>query len=268
MNELTVVKPLSASEIRERKNLIKQVMDSIMKRDVHYGVIPGTKKPTLYKAGSETILSTFHIAVDPLVEDLSTADEIRYRVKVRGVLPDGTLVGSGVGECSTSEEKYRWRAAVCDEEFEDTPESRRRIKYAAKYGQAATKTKQVRTVPADLANTVLKMAKKRAQIDMTLTATGASDIFDQDIEDLPEEYVAEHVAAPPKGKPPVQPPQRKSETKTATQGQVSMIRAKLERARLPEDSFCQHLQIDCLDSLPFTQVNEALQAIQKEAARG
>ena len=46
---------------------------------------------------------------------------------------------------------------------------------------------QVRTNPADIANTVLKMAKKRAQIDLTLTATAASDCFTQDVEDLPEE---------------------------------------------------------------------------------
>jgi hypothetical protein len=31
------------------------------------------------------------------------------------------------------------------------------------------------------------MAKKRAQIDLTLTATAASDIFTQDLEDIPEE---------------------------------------------------------------------------------
>jgi hypothetical protein len=48
-------------------------------------------------------------------------------------------------------------------------------------------SKQVRTVPDDLGNTVLKMAKKRAQIDMTLTALGVSDLFNQDIEDLPAE---------------------------------------------------------------------------------
>ena len=35
---------------------------------------------------------------------------------------------------------------------------------------------------ADVYNTVLKMAKKRAHIDAILTATGASDIFTQDYE--------------------------------------------------------------------------------------
>jgi hypothetical protein len=40
--------------------------------------------------------------------------------------------------------------------------------------------------PADYYNTVLKMAKKRAHVDAILTATAASDIFTQDIEDMPE----------------------------------------------------------------------------------
>ena len=40
--------------------------------------------------------------------------------------------------------------------------------------------------PADYYNTVLKMAKKRAHVDAVLTATAASDIFTQDIEDMPE----------------------------------------------------------------------------------
>lgn len=193
-------KPLTAQEVGASKALIQRVMAAVMKRDVHYGVIPGTKKPTLYKPGSEAILSTFRIAVIPEIQDISTPDEIRYRVLARGILPDGTVVGCGIGECSTSEEKYKWRMAVCDEEFNDTPEDRRRIKYALKWNdrnrkKEMAKTQQIRTEPADLANTVLKMAKKRAQIDLTLTATGASDVFDQDIEDLPPEFVEEHVAS-------------------------------------------------------------------------
>ena len=192
-NELIIqerTQVMSASDVRQHVNLIQQVMQSIMKADTHYGVIPGTQKPSLYKAGSEVLLTTFRIAVDPQVEDLSTADEIRYRVTCRGV-HQGTnvVVGAGIGECSTNEDKYKWRKAVCDEEFNETPENRRRVKYARGKGNTHYTMKQIRTEPSDLANTVLKMAKKRAQIDLTLTATGASDIFTQDIEDLPPEYL-------------------------------------------------------------------------------
>jgi hypothetical protein len=197
MNDIVAVqsKALSAAEVRSHINLIQEVMRGVMKEGVHYGVIPGCKQPSLFKPGSEVLLTTFRIAISLEVEDLSDDDEIRYRVFATGThQTTGTIVGQGVGECSTNEDKYKWRKAVCLEEFNDTSEMRRRIKYQkggyvnGSYNKnAVIKIEQVRTEPSDLANTVLKMAKKRAQIDFTLTAMGASDIFTQDIEDIPEE---------------------------------------------------------------------------------
>lgn len=204
------VKPLTAVQVKANVQLIQQVMADVMIKDVHYGTIPGTQKPTLYKAGSEKILATFRIAAYPKeIEDLSTDDEIRYRVKVHGVAMENDMVlfGVGIGECSSSEEKYKWRKPVCDEEYNETPEDRRRLKWFKGYGDKPPyQQKQIRTNPSDVANTVLKMAKKRGQIDMTLTATGASDVFDQDLEDLPEGLVGEVAEK----KPPVKAPQKKA----------------------------------------------------------
>src|SRR5207342_1336343 len=168
------------------------VMQEVMKDGTHYGTIPGTKSKSLYKAGAEKLMATFRLAGDPEVEDLGGDGEIHYRVKVRLTSASGQFIGAGVGECSSQEDKYAWRAALCDEEYDDTPENRRRIKYSKWQGKVEKK-KQVRTNPADVANTILKMAKKRAQVDAVITCTAASDIFTQDIEDLPEEVVAEIV---------------------------------------------------------------------------
>lgn len=218
MNELATApqidgKWLTAQEIRAGVNLIQQVMDAVMKKDVHYGVIPGTQKPTLYKAGAEKILSTFRIAVEPQVEDLSTSDEARFRVVTKGTHQGtGAFLGSGVGEASSNEEKYKWRRAVCDEEWVETPEDRRREKWA-KGSNGTYQIRQVRTNIADVANTCLKMAKKRSQIDLTLTVTAASDCFSQDLEDMPEE-VREAVSGGEK-KPIEQP---KAQTEPSTDG--------------------------------------------------
>ncbi len=206
--ELTVQqkRPLTADQIKAQVQLIQQVMAAVMEKDVHYGTIPGTQKPTLYKPGSEKILATFHIAAYPKeVEDLSTPDEIRYRVKVHGLLEGEGLVGVGIGECSSSEEKYKWRKPVCDEEFNETAADRKRIAWKRGEGGKTYQQKQIRTNPSDVANTILKMAKKRAQIDMTLTATAASDVFDQDLDDLPEGMVEGMTS----GKPPIKEPQKK-----------------------------------------------------------
>ena len=203
--------PATAGEHRARINRLQEVMKAVMKDGTHFGVIPGTPKPTLYKAGSEVILATFRIAVDPVVEDLSTPDCARYRVLCRGITVSGELVGTGVGEASSDEEKYRWRKAVCDQEWDETDPDRRRAKWS-KSGNSAYQTKQVRTSPADVANTVLKMAKKRAQIDLTLTATAASDVFSQDIEDLP----AELRETADDAKPAMQGPRAKDEPAKAS----------------------------------------------------
>ena len=207
-------RPLTAVQVKAQVQLIQQVMESVMIKDVHYGTIPGTPKPTLFKAGSEKILATFRIAAYPKeIEDLSTCDEIRYRVKVHGLSMDGQqLIGVGIGECSSSEGKYKWRSPVCDEEFKETPEDKKRLVWKKGSGDKPNyQQKQIRTNPSDVANTILKMAKKRAQIDMTLTATGASDVFDQDLEELPEGIVQEVADK----KTPVKEPQKKAAAPTA-----------------------------------------------------
>jgi hypothetical protein len=149
-----------------------------------------------------------------MISDLSTDDEIRYRVSVPILAVDGRVLAVGIGEASTNEEKYRWRKPVCDEEYDDTPIHLRRDKwFKGRDGGKPWKGKQIRTVPSDLANTVLKMAHKRGFIHGTLLATGASSVFNQDLEDFTKELRdsiieddAEHTA-----KPSVKPPQRKSE---------------------------------------------------------
>lgn len=180
---------LATSEVIARTKQIREVMEAVMKVNVHYGVIPGTQKPTMYQPGADVLNVTFRIA--PKIghlEDLSNDDEVRYRVTVQGIHQvSGELLAEGIGECSSSELKYRWRRPVCDEEFKDTPEDRRREVWARGKNGAAYKNKQVRTSPADVANTVLKMAVKRGKIAMTLNATAASDVFAQDLEDLSEE---------------------------------------------------------------------------------
>lgn len=200
----------TAAEIRAQVNLIQEVMKAVMKDGTHFGQIPGTDKPTLYKAGAEKVLMTFRIAAQVgQIDDLSSPDEIRYRVTVKGVnQASGVTLGEGVGECSSNEEKYKWRRPVHENEYKAAPEDRRRDKFT----RTGDVWQQVRTEPADVANTILKMAHKRALVAMTLVVTAASDVFTQDIEDMPEEL--RDAAA--ESKPKVQAPQRKSGTSAAT----------------------------------------------------
>ena len=125
------------------------------------------------------------------MEDLSVDDCSRYRVITRLTNSrTGEFLGAGVGEASTDETKYKWRRTYSKPEFEATDPDRRRLKYGQYKGNDGkwvdAKEMQVRQESADLADTVLKMAKKRSRLR---NAHGYWRVqhFEQDLEDLPEE---------------------------------------------------------------------------------
>ena len=274
MNELAVLESrsttLTAPQVRAQVQLVQQVMDSVMKEGTHYGTIPGTDKPSLLKAGCEVLMTTFRIAVEPRIEDLSTADEIRYRVHCTGThQTTGTVMGTGIGECSSNEEKYKWKRSN-DREFDNTAEDRRRIKYAYnRQKREEYEIKQVRTEPADVANTILKMAKKRALVDFTLTALAASDCFAQDLEDIPEEIrdngeqerkVVQQPKAKSEAKAPAGDPDKRLEP-----GQVKVVQKALERSGVSAEDFCKQFGIASVADLPFVKINQALKFIGDKA---
>lgn len=175
----------SPEEIIAHVRLIQDVMQKVMKEGHHYGTIPGCgDKKTLLKPGAEKILETFRLASDMEITDKSDSDSVTYRVKV--ILTHqitGKFIGAGIGEASSNEEKYKWKGSN-DREWNETADDRRRKKWIRKKDGSFFQALQVRTNPADVANTVLKMSKKRGLVDAALTATSASDIFAQDLEDL------------------------------------------------------------------------------------
>ena len=210
--EARVMRPATVEELKEQVQTIQQCMKTLMKDDTHFGKLPGCgEKKVLLKPGAELILTLFHISAEPIIERVTDGFDVTYRVTVIGRhIPTGNIVGYGVGEASTSEKKYKWRAATCHEEWEDTPETRRQIAYTKYRDGNVQKTEQVRQNPADICNTVLKMSKKRAIVDLCLTATACSDIFVQDLDDpdfpqeqqQPQQYSANSRYQPPQRKAP------------------------------------------------------------------
>ena len=253
----------TAEQVKANRSLIQSVMKSVMIKDVDYGKIPGCgDKPALLKPGAEKLMATFRLSAEPEVHDLSTEDAIRYRVKIIVVnFVTGAVVGYGIGEASSDEEKYKWRKAVSADEYEATPEDRRRLKYYSD-GQA----KQVRTEPADKANTVLKMAKKRGMVDGALSSTAASDIFtqDEDITDSgggggkPEPKKSGTVGAA-KGSGQSN---GNSGEKKISEGQVRFLHVKLGQSNVTEEQLLQELQWDCLEDIPMADMNNALNTIE------
>ena len=201
-----------ALEVMPMKNLIAHVSDmqevykSLMKDGEHYGVIPGTNKPTLFKAGAEKLCFAFRLAPEfEIIETNYEAGHREYRITCRiHNINNGLFLGSGVGSASTMESKYRYRNSgrVCPDCGKETIK-RSKEEYGGgwycftkiggcgqkwKAGDSAIENQQPgqqeHSDPADYYNTILKMSKKRAMVDAVLTVTAASDIFTQDVEDM------------------------------------------------------------------------------------
>lgn len=197
---------LQPTEVLEQVSSIQKLMKLAMKKDVHFGTIPGTNKPTLYKDGAEKLSLMFRLAPRYDIQKIEMEKghrEYEISCSLTHILT-GNFFGQGVGSCSSMESKFRWRNAqrVCPSCGMETI-----IKGKEEYGggwlcyrkkggcgeKFESEDKKIidqvigkveNPDIADIYNTVKKMAKKRAFVDAMLTATAASDIFSQDIEDL------------------------------------------------------------------------------------
>lgn len=262
--------PLTAQEIKAQVQLIQEVMQAVMQEGYHYGVIPGTEKPTLLKPGAEKLTMTFRLAPMLHVESRELGDGHReYQVRCTLVhIPTGRIFGEGVGLCSTLENRYRYRYAerVCPHCGKPTI-IKGRAEYGggwlcfqrkggcgAKFGEqdpAIVHQQAGRVENLDLAdtyNTVLKMAKKRALIDATLTATAASDIFTQDLEDFTPEAAdaAKSGAQAPQAAPapaskPAQPAATNGNHYRLNKGQLEIVQVAQRRAKISDADFKAYL---------------------------
>ncbi len=230
--ELSVVmeKTLTAGDIRKQVNLIQEVMKDVMQEGQHYGKIPGCgDKPTLLKPGAEKLSMTFRLRPimdndrDIAIIELSNGHrEVRVYCHILNMA--GIELATGIGSCSTMESKYRYRGGEKISTGKPVPTEYWNLKKADKIAEAQKLIGGPGLAPAkingnweickigekmenpdiaDTYNTVLKMGKKRAYVDGILSATGASDIFTQDIEDFVEPTIAQLT----NGKPAVKQPE-------------------------------------------------------------
>ena len=205
--EALAIPERSLEEVIAQVKKIQEVQKAVMKEGEHYGVIPGTNKPTLLKPGAEKLAFVFRL--DPQYESVDTYDANHLTVKSKCTLwhiGSGLRMGSGEGSCSTKETKYAFRHAArkcpsCGKEaiIKGKEEYgggwlcfKKKDGCGAKFkdGDAVIETQEAGQVAnenlADVYNTVLKMSNKRALVAAVLNVTAASDIFTQDIEDYPE----------------------------------------------------------------------------------
>jgi hypothetical protein len=220
---------LTHADVRQQVNEIQRLMEQVMQNGQHYGAIPGCgDKPTLLQPGAQKLALAFQFAAkfDVVATDLRGGHREFSVVCDLSSRSTGMFIGQGVGSASTRESRYLYRNST-ETLREGLPDDykERKVEYR-KQGLVAKKIndrwfwckleKLEHDNPADYYNTVLKIAKKRAFVDAVLTATSASDIFTQDIEDSPELFGADGHDVPTTYDPP---PDKSSEPSESSETQ-------------------------------------------------
>ena len=188
-----------------------------------YGVIPGatSKKKVLYKSGADKLSDVYGLAdryvILSKIEDFDRG-LFDYTIECQLTRKtDEMFVGSGLGLCSSYESKFRWRdrPRVCPQCQQETIIKGKEqfgggwICWKKKGGCGAKflDTDQViinqpsgrieNPDLADVKNTALKIAKKRAKVDAVLGVTRSSGLFTQDLEDVVTDTPSKVVATEP-----------------------------------------------------------------------
>lgn len=143
---------VTLTQAKERLQMLQRFVQEFLVPNEDYGIIPGTKKPSLYKSGAEKLTDAFgfakYVEVLNRVEDWQTPF-LHYEVKlILRSKRTGLVEAEGIGSANSKEKKFA---------KQDT---------------------------FSIANSLLKMAKKRALVDAVLSSTRSSGIFSQDMEDI------------------------------------------------------------------------------------
>lgn len=137
-------------------------MKRTLERDVDFGVIPGTKSPSLYKAGAEKICLAYglvpHVTMESKTEEWQKNEKgedlffglYTMKCELHKIGPNGIdyVISSGYGSANTFEKRNGWNKGK-----------------------------------PDAINSTIKMAQKRAMVGTVLSISGLSSMFTQDIED-------------------------------------------------------------------------------------
>ncbi len=229
---------MTPEDAKKRLGEFQRFIDMVMVEGVDYGVIPGTSgKKTLLKPGAEKLLEIYgftpEFSLTEAVQQWGANPPffhfiVECRISSRRT---GRLIAEGMGSANSREKRYgdRW---VSEREVPDGVDLDllRSREYDGRYGPYR-KYLVPNEETADLHNTILKMACKRAMVDATLHATRSSGIFTQDVEDLDPALLQRDKpvgkAEPPRREQPQQTGQRAAagDEQRATPPQVKAIYA-------------------------------------------
>jgi hypothetical protein len=179
----------SPAEARKRLEEMQAFVKSVMVAGVDFMVIPGTPKPSLLQPGAQKLAEIYGFSHRHLeskaIEDFERGFFYCAMKCILTLRRSGDFIGEGIGSANSKESKYadRWLQA------KDLPEGTnighlRSKENPSKFagGKPYTTYLVSNPNPADLLNTIQKMAKKRAYVDAVISVTRSSGLFTQDLE--------------------------------------------------------------------------------------
>lgn len=168
---------IPVAAVKEMIAWVDTVRAEIMKPNVHFGIIPGTDKPSLYQSGAELLCLGFQLEQDAdIVDETHNPDqswEYQVRIETKGDK------GEKVIAFETKKAKGYHRYVV-----KCVTRTRSGIKICETLGECDSMERGREFAPG---HTILMMAQKRATIYGARKATASSDRFTSDLEDFPAE---------------------------------------------------------------------------------
>lgn len=174
----------------DKIRILQKTIKEVLVNDVDFGKIQGCgDKPTLFKSGAEKVCITFGLqdTYDIIVskEDYDGKGFFSYTVKCY-LSANGIRITEGLGHANSKETKWAFKW-VCASKLppELDPALLPRRERNGNYGKYFEY--RVEEDCCSKANTILKMAKKRAKVDAVLAVANLSELFTQDFDDIADE---------------------------------------------------------------------------------
>ena len=152
--ELMSVSAQDVEALSKHLKAIKSFVSGELKNgiDKDYAIVPGTNKKSLLKPGAEKLMKLFGFSsrVECIEKTVSPEENFAmftYKASIIHI-KSGAIVADCEGICNSMEKKYR------NNQF------------------------------MDILNTIMKMSQKRALVGAVILATGASDYFTQDEDEI------------------------------------------------------------------------------------
>ena len=165
VDNTTLLTTINEQDVAQQLKAIatfQAVVQKQFRENHHYGIIPGTgKKPTLLQPGAQTICTL--LGLQPQYDILDKNEDYNkgffsYTIRCRLIGTDGCIHADQIASANSKETKFErdW-----------------------KYNEDGT-PKGI----GNMANTVLKMAQKRALVGASLFIGCLSELFTQDLDDI------------------------------------------------------------------------------------